>query len=611
MPTLSLDRLQHIRSSLRSVLTWRIVVLAAIVLVVFTGGQRLLGSLFLSAGMVRQQIHEAVLRQTGLQFLVNGETSISFWPSPYITLKNVDVIRSDAANEQPVFHADAISGRFDVVSALTGSPQFGSITLTRPVFRVDRSAAGTYVWQAPVGAKSSGQTTLDDLHLGRITLVDGMLEFHQLNGFSATFRNVAGSLDFSTLSRTLSFDLSASASDRPLTLTGSLQSPEKLLSGDNSTLSVKLVSDDIDASFSGKANIGEQSFLSGTVDASASDLGAVASWVGLDYAVINKLTVVDLKATIVSEGLKFTLSDLKLQLPAYQATGILSAGWTKRGEPPFFSGTLAFDNFDAGAFLTAFVPSAANLRDMPLKFDTSFLREFQVDLRLSATKASFGAMALADMAAGVRITDGHASFAIATGQVANGNVSAEISVDEDREKGPLCKLSALGRNVDLSAIPAMLGLSGPWPQATGSFELDLRSRLPLSPMGHAETSGSIRVHGGAGKLSGFDPAVFRELASQKRFFDLSLASASPLRFDSFELAAVIDNGIAELNTASFSSTSGNLDFAGVIPYKNNSIAVSGTLGPPSGVDAPATRFFAGGAWPNILISPFSAIISGQ
>ena len=105
--------------------------------------------------------------------------------------------------------------------------------------------------------------------------------------------------------------------------------------------------------------------------------------------------------------------------------------------------------------------------------------------------------------------------------------------------------------------------------------------------------------------------MFRELSSQKRFFDLSLASATPLRFDSFQMAAVIDNGIAELHTASFKSSSGDLDLAGVIPYKNSSLAVSGTLGPAAGSNAPATRFFAGGAWPNILISPFSAVMSGQ
>lgn len=611
MPILSLERLQHIRPALRAVLTWRIAVLAAIVLMVFAGGQRLLGSLFVSAGMVRQQIHEAVLRQTGLEFLVNGETSVSFWPSPVITLQNVDVVRPGPDASDTVFHAESISGRFDVISALSGSPQFGSVTLTRPVFHVSRSTAGTFAWQEQSSRKEDGRSTLDDLHLGRIRLVGGAFEFRQQDGLQAKFEDVEGSLEFSSLSRTLSFDLSAEAADRSLAVTGSLGDPAKLMSGYNSGLTFKLVSDDLDASFSGTANIGDQSFVTGWLDASASDLGAAAAWVGLDYPVLDKLKVVDLKASLASEGMKFTFSDLKLQLPNYEATGIVSAGWTKRGVPPFFSGTLAFDSFDAGAFVTAFVPSALNLQDMPAKFDTSFLRNFQVDLRLSANKAAFGAVAVTEMAAGVRIIDGHASFAIASGQLANGNLSAEVSVDDDREKGPLCKLLVQARNVDLGAVPGILGLSGPWPQATGSLEVDLHSRFPLAPSGRTETSGSIKASGGAGKLNGFDPAVFRELASQKRFFDLSLASATPLRFDSFQIAAVIDNGIAELNAATFKSASGNLELTGVIPYKNSSLAVSGTLSPPVGSTAAATRFFAGGAWPNILISPFSAVITGQ
>lgn len=585
--------------------------LAAIVILVFAGGQRLLGSLFVSSGMVRQQIHEAVLRQTGLQFLVKGETSVSFWPSPVITLENVDVVRQGSGETETVLHADAISGRFDVVSALSGSPQFGFVTLTRPIFRVSRTTAGTFGWQGLDGRSAEGHSTLDDLHMGRIKLVDGTFDFRQQDGFQAKFENLDGTLEFSTLSRSLSFDLNAEASDRSLALAGSLSDPEKLMSGDNSGLTFKLVSEDLGANFSGTANIGEQSFITGSLDASASDLGSAANWVGLNYPVLDKLKVVDLRASLASEGMKFTLSDLKLQLTSHQATGIVSVGWAKRGAVPFLTGTLAFDSFDAGTFVTAFVPSAMNLRDMPLTFDTSFLHDFQIDLRLSANTASFGAMTVADMAAGVRIIDGHASFAVASGQVANGNVSAEVSVDDDREKGPLCKFMVQARNADLGQVPAILGLSGPWPQATGNLEIDLRSRLPLAPSGHAETNGAIKVSGGAGKLTGFDPAVFRELASQKRFFDLSLASATPLRFDSFQMAAVIDNGIAELNTASFKSTTGNLDLTGVIPYKNNSLAVSGTLGPPAGSALPATRFFAGGAWPNILISPFSAVISGQ
>lgn len=611
MPILSLERLQHVRSFLRAVLTWRIAMLAAMVLVVFAGGQRLLGTLFVSPGMVRQQIQDAVQRQTGLDLVVKGETSVSFWPSPVISLQNVDVIKPGAKADDAIFHADSISGRFDVVSALSGSPQFGSVVLTRPLLRVSRSTAGTFAWQEASGKHVDRGSGLDDLHLGRIRIVEGTFEFHQQEGLEAKFENVAGSLEFSSLSGSLSFDVSAKAADRPLSLSGSLAEPEKLMSGGNSALTVKLVSDDLDAGFSGTANIGELSFVTGSLEASAADLGAAATWIGLNYPVLEKLTVLDVKASLASEGMKFTFSDLSLQLPNYRATGIASVGWTKRGAPPFFSGTLAFDNFDAGAFVTAFVPSALNLREMPLKFDTSFLRDFQVDLRLSASKATFGAVTVADMAAGVRIVDGHASFAIASGQLANGNLSAEVSVDDDPLKGPLCKLLVQARNIDLGAVPGIVGLSGPWPQASGNLEVDLRSRLPLSASGRTETNGAIKLSGGAGKLIGFDPAVFRELASQKRFFDLSLASATPLRFDSFQMAAVVDNGIAELNTASFKSASGNLDLTGVIPYKNNSLAVSGTLGAPAGSTAPATRFFAGGAWPNILISPFSAILSGQ
>lgn len=611
MPKLSLDPLHHVRSSLRSVLTWRVVVLAVIVLVVFVGGQRLLGSLFVSSGMVRQQIHAAVLRQTGLEFLVKGETTVSFWPSPVITLTDVDVVGRDEGRVETVLHAEAISGRFDVVAAITGSPQFSAITLTRPLFRILRGTDGDFAWETPEKSIPQGHSTIDALQFGRIRLVEGALEIHQQDGFLAKFDKVNGSMEFSSLSDALSFDLRAVAAERSLTLSGSLQAPEKFMAGNNSGLSFNLVSDDIDASFSGTANIGEQSFISGTVDISASDLGAAAQWAGLSYAVLDQLKAMDLKASIASEGMKFTLSNLKLELPGRQATGIVSAGWTKRGLPPFFSGTLAFDSLDAGGFLTAFVPSAANLRDMPLTFDTAFLRDFQVDLRLSANKATFGTMTVVDMAAGIRINEGQASFAIASGQVAGGSFSAEVSVAEDHDKGPLCKLVGQARNVDFGALPAILGLNGPWPQSTGSLEIDLRSRLPVAPSGQAETSGIIKVHGGAGRLVGFDPAVFRELASQKRFFDLSVAAATPLRFDSFEISAVIDNGIAELNTASFKSASGNLDLAGVIPYKNNSLAVSGTLGAPEGANAPSTRFFAGGAWPNVLISPFSAVMSGQ
>lgn len=611
MSRLSIDQTMAILRRLLTVMTWRVVLFVAFVVVVFAGAQRLIGALFVSPDMVRTQIEETLRRQTGLEFQVVGDTTVHFWPSPLITMKDAEIFRPGGNPAEPLLHVDAISGKFDVLSALTGSPQFGGVVLTRPKFNIVRNDAGIFEWQLPASGKTLTHTRLDALHVGRIQMVDGSVTFRQEGGVDTQLTGLNGTLDFSSLSSAASFDFKATAADRDIAVSGSVQTPSKLLSGDNSDVSVKLSTNGLNASFSGAANIGEQSFLSGSLDANMPDAGAIAKWLGLRYPVLDNLKVVDLKATLASEGMKYTLSDLSLQLADHQATGVLTAGWTKRGAPPFLTGTLAFDRFDAGSFLKAFVPAAAALPDAPINFDTAFLREFQLDLRLSATRAAFGKLSLADMAAGVRIIDGHASFAVASGQIGNGSISADMSIDEDAERGARCRITLQGRNVDLSALPGMLNVGGPWPQATAAIAIDLNARLPLAPSGRMETSGSIKVTGGAGKLSGFDPDVFRELSGQKRFFDLSKAAATPMKFDSFELAAVIDNGIAELHDARFKSKTGDLELTGVIPYKNNSLALSGTLGAPAGSTTAATRFFAGGAWPTILISPLAAVMNGQ
>ena len=199
MPTPALERLQHLRPYLRAILTWRVAVLVGLVLLVFAGGQRLLGALFVSSGMVRQQIHEAVRSQTGLEFLVSGETTVSFWPSPMIALRDVDILKPGTGKPDAVVHADLVTGRFDVISALTGSPQFNAITLTHPTFRVERSSAGRFAWQADA-AQSSGdaRTPLDDLRLGRVRVQNGTFAFHQEDGPTVNLEDLDGTFEFSS-----------------------------------------------------------------------------------------------------------------------------------------------------------------------------------------------------------------------------------------------------------------------------------------------------------------------------------------------------------------------------------------------------------------------------
>ena len=596
---------------MRSAFTWRRIAVFVALMVLFAGGQRLAGSIFLSEGTLRRQFSTAVLEHTGLRLAILGETNVSFWPSPKIVMNQVIIRRPGDPDNTPIMRIASISGRFGALSALTGSLQFSGVVLTRPEINIVRNGKGRYNWQSDGTASADEADKAGTFKIGRIQIADGVLHFAQEGGFAATLQKLNGTVDLPSLFGSMSFDATAEAAGRALSISGSSDAPGKLLRGDTSQVSLKIVSDDLTASFAGTASVADQAFLSGSISASASKAAAAAKWIGLDYGALAGLTTLDLKASLASEGMKFTFSDLKLSMGGHAATGIVTAGWTKRGAPPFLSGTLAFDSFDGSEFLRAFVPQPLDLTAALTAVDTAFLHQYQMDLRFSAAKASLGPLALTDMAAGVRVVDGHASFTLATGQMGSGSVSGEFTIDDDTIRGPLCHLRLQGRNVDFAALQSTFGVAGPWPAATGTLEADLNARLPLSPSGRAETGGTIKATGGAGKLSNFDPAAFRELSERKRFFDLSEASSASLPFTGFQLSAVIDNGIAELQKARFESTTGNLELTGVIPYKNNSLALSGTLEAQPGTTVPATRFFAGGAWPTILISPFTAVMNGQ
>lgn len=611
MRVASLDRLQNAVGTVRSVLTWRALVLVVLVALVFAGGQRLLGYFFVSSGMVRHQVHEVVRAQAGLEFVVSGGTSVSFWPSPVITMTDVDIFQPKAGRAKPLFHAASVSGKFDVFATLTGNLRFSALVLKRPEFHVVRSNDGSFDWQAPSASNATPPASSNGFHVGRIRLEDGKLDFVQADTLRSAIGGISGTIDFSSLTSALSFDLKATAGDRKLAATGTFDAPLQFLGGGSSGLSLTLSADGLDGTFSGNANMGSQAFLAGALHLESPDTAAIARWVGLDYAVLDGLKSADVKAQLSSEGMKFTLSDMTLQLGDRTATGIVSAGWTKQGAPPFLSGTLAFNRFAIDTFLKPFLVQAVAGQDQSFRVDAKLLKAFQLDLRFSATQATLGPLALAEMAAGVRVQDGHGSFALATGELGEGTVSGEVTADIGPDGAVKAHARGQARNVKLMAIRDAFALGGPWPHASGTVDLDVSAQLPDAPSGRAETNGTIKVTAGAGTLQGFDPAAFRTLSEKKRFFELSQASSNPLSFDSFDLACVIDNGIAELQKASFKSASGDLDLTGVIPYKNSSLALSGTLFAPKDSTAPPARFFAGGAWPTILISPFSAVMSGQ
>jgi AsmA protein len=601
-----------------ALVTLRNALIAVGVVLITAVGLRLAGALFIPPGSIQQQMETTIHDWTGYRVVVNGGSKRSFWPSPYVSVDDVSIFPADPTDTTPIVTVKRMTGSFGIISAMQGEPEFSRVVLDAPVFNVLRHSDSTFNLQP--GGKLADLATTGNLAtlamlagsgLGHFDIKDGTLHYRQEGSNDIEMTAINGSLDWPSFIRSLSFRLTGDLWGKPIEASGSSNQPGYLVSGKNGQLSLNLKSPALEASFDGKANLGVHPYIAGDFDTEITDAQAAGDWLGLKFKAIRVVNSLSAKAKLASEGMKFTLSDLTLGLDDTHATGVLEGGWMNKGSTPYLSGTLAFDKFDIATFLSAFsaVPNSAH--KMPTRIDPAFLSQFQLDLRLSAVKASLAAATFSDVAASARIKDGFASFAVASSQFAKGQLSGELTVTSQAGEPTSSNLHMQFRDIGLSALQNVFSIKGPWPDAAGSGTLDLSAKLPQSTFDNLDVEGILDLQSGPGKLTGFDQDAFRNLAVKKRFFDLAEAGKGTLAFDSLKLTARIENGVAELSQSDFSGPASELRLDGVIPYKNNSVALTGVLSSPQNTQVPDVRFFAGGAWPNIVISPVSAMTSPQ
>lgn len=284
------------------------------------------------------------------------------------------------------------------------------------------------------------------------------------------------------------------------------------------------------------------------------------------------------------------------------ATGVLDVVWRQQHSPRI-DGTLAFERLDLTSLLASFLPAhpAAAATGTP---DMSFLKQVDLDLRLSAEEASYGAITLTDIAAGVITNNDRASLDIGDSTYSGGSLSGRIALAKDGANGGQLQLSL--KNANLAPVAASLGLQGPLPLGRGVVSIDLATTEPLQSMTMGGVSGEIHYSAVDGALTGFNGPEFERLAGEGGFFNISQAGDGSFAFGTAEITARLRGGVAELTKADIRGEGRTLSLAGLIPYRNGSLALAGAIRPDDAT-VPPVRFFVGGSWPNAIISPLATI----
>jgi len=600
---------------LRSKRLWRTVL--AVLLVV--AGLRIAFPFLVQTEAVQRGIEQALEDWTGANVHVGEPAEFSFWPYPRVTLGRVSFVTEEG---EELAKVEAVSANFDLLGAVRGQPAFSDFELARPVVHIGWKADGTLNWRhsgwlieaIDATAKTvEGQpaAALPDQRIGTIDLRDGIVDITRADGSRHRVTDIDGSITWPTLGRRLALSLSGVVNGELTRVTFACDKPLLLLAGRNADVHAGLTADPATMNFEGVANLSDNAFVSGALQLATPSLARLLVWQGKDIPAVGTVGQVALEAKVATSGYSAKLEDVQLTLDNAQATGVLDIAMPPEGVPQL-GGTLAFDRIDLRAFLTAFSPLPGTDPNAPT-IDTAFIHQFGMDLRLSAKTADFSPFSLQDLAAGMRIENGRASFDIGDSTFLEGRMTGRITLAEQGFRGGGQLQMSLG-NVDIGAIVSTLGLPGPLPTGIGSADFELSTDRPLWATTASDMSGRFQLHMGQGTLTHFNRKAFEERAAKNTFFNISEAADGSFDFTRAEVDARLNRGLAELVKAEIEGSGRLLALSGMIPYRTGSVALAGRLAERTADGTapanPPISFFAGGSWPDPVISPIS-ILTGE
>jgi AsmA protein len=588
--------------------------------------------LAVSSGVVRDRLERDISTWAGHPVSLGDAPSLDFWPTPTIQLDNVEILPSAFAASDPIMRAESIVANFNLFSAVLGAPSFSEFRLIRPTFNVELYPDATSNWTSASGELARGieAAVARDLAaqtgeevpasaiipasaaLGTVTIEDGTIKWVRDPGAAAEkLTAINGTVAWTAPTAVARANITAIFRGEQVTFAGSTAAPLLLLGGRTAPVEAKISSAPLNIEFGGSASLGQNYFLSGALTLSSVSVRRALEWSGTDIRPGEALGALELTAKVTAEQTKAKLDDLIIIIDRNRGIGVLDME-LREDAPPLIAGTLAFNSLDIASFLQAFTPLPKAGTDIASTIDTRFLREIGLDLRLSAQSASFGPVALSNLAAAARVDRGRANFDVGDATAYGGSLIGRVALSEKGVDGGF-KVQLSARKTNFSGLFDAIGLTGPLPRGTGSLDLEVTSPYPTWATALSDLTGKIDLAVEAGMVPGLDVAKFRELARTERFFDLGqLGEGTGFAFNSARFEATIADGEANLETAELIGPQQMFSLSGVIPYSRSSLAIAGVLSPVPVTEgqteavqpgAEALRFFIGGSWPQPVISP--------
>lgn len=611
-----------------------------------------------STDAIRVRVAQEISAWTGYSVELREAPRLKVFPVLRASLNGVTLSKLTDQGQKPFMSADRIDVDLSPLDAIMGHISFSETQIVRPHINLDGPVSsfpamldaiassngrlGTAIRAQRAllqnGTKPDSQTSEQTSQpFGRVVVNGGTVSFAP----PPTGEETAKEDQITDVNMTLEWPQTSSAATlkgggkwRNETSQFSITAAQALplLAGGTSSVTASLTAKPLSLTFQGKANISKDRFFEGDLGIKTPSLSSVVHWLSLPpIAGSSEVGAFSLESTIAATPNRWKFANVEMTAGESPAKGVIEVIFQQ--EQPSVTGTLAFEKLDLRNLFAAFVPLPDNSAHSPNdrgdhkdNIDTSFFDHSEFDLRLSAQNATVGPVTLSGVAAAIQIRGGRAIFDIGDAKSFNGSLQANVQIVRDL-KSATGELRFNATDIESAQFLSALDFDKPFISGRGNVSLFMKGPANRWSGLLSNAKGNVSVQLNNGQMQGFSVQDFLSKAQNQGFFALERKDNVALAFNRIDLKANLSDGVATLENARLDTSDGILNLAGIVPFVDRSLALSGEVIFPQAQPQeqsegdgeqpsqptpakPTLNFFVGGSWDRPFISP-SSLGAGQ
>ncbi len=462
----------------------------------------------LSADFIEQKIVETVRDQTGRTLTIGDGTRLSFFPSIGIKLKNVTLSNPPNMGQGDMLQARAIRLNLELWPLLKKRIKVNEFILDHPIIALAVDRKGRANWVFGNGKTSAeaetgdGQVVLpEDIRLGDIRIINGILGYADARTKTQSIiKNISVSVHLPSLAEPLNMDGQFDWKGRTIMFKSGLKNPRAVMEKQFSPTRLEITTKGMETAFEGNLTVFSGVQVNGKLDFKTQSVRDLAGWLGVQLPTPVGFGAFSMQSKITWKGSTLALDNFSMLLDGIKAEGaalVRTGGKRPEIEATLAAGTINIDTYVGGGPKNASpAPAQAGWSTTPV--DLSGLDAVNADLRLSATKITYGKIKIGKSALAVTLNNGVLKADLGELQLYKGRASGKLTINGGKH------IPAFAAAMSTSGVEALPLLSDAmdfnWISGKAAFSYS------VSATGNSQKS-MISSLKGAGKFSFQDGAI--------------------------------------------------------------------------------------------------------